>query len=229
MERFQTIVFFLFLSSSTVFAQETNAKPQPQPTWEDATIAFESLMFAADPKSEGNNYWPTTLKKRMQWVLDEYSAKRLDIVFVRTFADCHNCIMESGHTKRHWWKKRRPFIAVSLIRFAELIRYEYGIPPWQELTHGRKPTLLLPLYFAHETIHLDNKKFWKQPRSKQELLDEEIRAWYVESVQITLLLWRKVFDDVPENFTVAFANLAACGYRQECLRALMEANYPHLK
>ena len=196
-------------------ASEQSKSPKSYPS-PQLTTAVDSLVALVDPGLAQNSYFPQFARERLQWMVREMRADRLQIVLLEDLANSNltpHVLMGSGTIDG----KRSIIIAQP--RFLEFL--EEGPGPSGPFTQEQKNDFMLGL--VHEVVHLQKVGLPEPARvAPGDRVGEEVRAWREVNLNVVRPLRainqpvHGVFRDVDDAFR-------ACGDGVNCRPAAILA------
>ena len=182
------------------------ARALPQLSDDELRAAVDYLLDAVHPERTENAYFPAFARQRLQWMVDEHAARRLEVSFLSETATEP---LPDDVLMAAWRTEGKSTIIISKRRFEGFLR-EGGptVPPFAQ---EQKNDFAIGL--VHEILHLQNPA--ANPRDPELRVVEESRAWREVTLNVVRPLraanhpMRQRFRDVDDAFR-------ACGDQLPC-------------
>lgn len=207
------IVYFMLPDNKPIENKTTGNPSVPSPgsayTDSDHQLSiqfFTQLLKATYPNLPSNSHMPPALKDKLVWVYGENTKGTLDLVCTKQFEG-----MDAGAFMSAGFVENKPSIVVSGPRLFGQIKANGGkfptiTPEWVNF---------FAVGVAHEAMHLEKKGFLlKQSPSKEEVLQEELRVWFITAK----FMIKPLVDQGQPVGDLKFADdaLRQCGYELPC-------------
>lgn len=187
------------------------APPGPQPATKELTDeklqgAADQLLALVDPERPENRYFSEFARERLQWMVREHGAGRLQVAFL---TDASNGPLPTDVLMAAWKVGDQPTILIAKPRFMRfLIETGATEPPF---TQQQKNDFALAL--VHEIVHLQNPD--ADPRDLELRPAEESRVWREVSLKVVRPL-RTMNQPIHQRFRDVDDALRTCGDELPC-------------
>lgn len=171
------------------------------------------LSSQINPAAAENAYMPLGLKNRINWIIAEKQAGRLNLICAKRMESSHGKLAPASTFMGSKYNDTgNASIAVLGPKLYKAIADNGGRIP--EISQEAKNFFAVAL--AHEVIHLENKPFLlRQYRTDDELTQEELRTWMKTSAEVVRHL-REVGQPVGIDLARADDVSRRCNYQLPC-------------
>lgn len=175
-------------------------------TTEEAKAVIREIFLQTRPDLLENSYFPEKPRILLQWFHNSAGNRLIDMEIALNRDE-----VAPGRMMMSGYRQRRPYLKIFAPVILELVKYRQG--QTVQLDQKAKNTLVASL--GHEILHWQNVLFYLKPRTPQEYLDEEIRAWRL-TYQLIIRPLRHANQPLPGFFIRADDALGRCEDAADC-------------